>query len=178
MLLSELKKLMQKINPKSSLRFRKPSAATSESEGVSDMENIVESDATEALEQTSYNEPETDDESNDEIERDINAEIDSDIEKLKAIFPELSELGSITELKNPTRYAALRDMGLSVSEAYLATTPRETRSDNRSHLTSSVPRGAKSPGGPMTKQQLNQARAIFGNMSDSEIYNLYKKVTK
>ena len=110
--------------------------------------------------------------------RDLKREIDADVEELRTIFPELSELQDITELNNPTRYAALRDLGLSVSEAYLATAPRAARPDNRAHLTSSVPRGAKSPEGPMTKAQLNQARTLFGDMSDSEIYNLYKKVTK
>ena len=174
MLLLELKKLMQKISPKSSLMPRKPSAVTSESEGVSDMDEFVDSEVMQAPEQMADDTTETKLGS----EGDIEALIDSDVEELRSIFPELSELGSITELKNPTRYAALRDMGLSVSEAYLATTPREARPDNRAHLTSSVPRGAKSPDGPMTKHQLNQARAIFGNMSDSEIYNLYKKVTK
>ena len=173
MLLAELKKLMQRTKQKISPRSRKSSAEISESEGVSNMENIIESETIESIDNIPVN-----DDAEDKGERDIDVEIDMDIEELRSTFPELSELGSITELKNPTRYAALRDMGLSVSEAYLVTTPRETRPDNRSHLTSSVPRGAKSPDGPMTKQQLNQARAIFGNMSDSEIYNLYKKVTK
>ena len=137
------------------------------------MENNVEYESTDSIEQS----PEDYVETQTEPERDVEAEIDSDIEELKSAFPELSELRSITELKNPTRYAALRDMGLSVSEAYLATTPRVAQPDNRAHLTSSVPRGAKSPDGPMTKHQLKQARAIFGDMSDNEIYNLYKKVT-
>ena len=137
------------------------------------MENNVDYESTDSIEQS----PEDYVETQTEPERDVEAEIDSDIEELKSAFPELSELRSITELKNPTRYAALRDMGLSVSEAYLATTPRVAQPDNRAHLTSSVPRGAKSPDGPMTKHQLKQARAIFGDMSDNEIYNLYKKVT-
>ena len=131
------------------------------------MDEIIENEIIEAPDELSDSEGEVD----------VASEVDSDVEELKSLFPELAELDSITKL-NPTRYAALRDMGLSVSEAYLATTPRETRQDNRAHLTSSVPRGAKSPGSPMTKQQLNQARAIFGDMSDGEIYNLYKKVTK
>ena len=137
------------------------------------MEGFVDSEVAEPIGNTPCIESEEDI----LIERDVESEVESDIEELRSVFPELAELGSITELKNPTRYAALRDMGLSVSEAYLATTPRVAQPDNRAHLTSSVPRGAKSPEGPMTKHQLKQARAIFGDMSDSEIYNLYKKVT-
>ena len=168
MLLSELKKFVQKTRSKISLTARKSPAATLESEVPSNMDEIIENEIIEAPDELPDSEGEVD----------VASEVDSDVEELKALFPELAELDSITKLKNPTRYAALRDMGLSVSEAYLATTPRETRQDNRAHLTSSVPRGAKSPASPMTKQQLNQARAIFGDMSDAEIYNLYKKVTK
>ena len=173
MLLAKLKKLMQQTSSKISLRSRKSPVAISESEGVSNMEGFVDSEVAEPIGNTPCIESEEDI----LIERDVESEVDSDIEELRSVFPELAELGSITELKNPTRYAALRDMGLSVSEAYLATTPRVAQPDNRAHLTSSVPRGAKSPEGPMTKHQLKQARAIFGDMSDSEIYNLYKKVT-
>lgn len=172
MLLSELKKFVQKTRSRISLTARKSPAATLESEVPSNMDEIIENEIIEAPDEL----PDSDD--GEDTRSEIESEVDSDVEELKALFPELAELDSITKLKNPTRYAALRDMGLSVSEAYLATTPREARPDNRAHLTSSVPRGAKSPAGPMTKQQLNQARAIFGDMSDTEIYNLYKKVTK
>ena len=173
MQISALKKLSLQISRKISRRLEKSSAKISESEGVSNMEGFVDSEVAEPIGNTPCIESEEDI----LIERDVESEVESDIEELRSVFPELAELGSITELKNPTRYAALRDMGLSVSEAYLATTPRVAQPDNRAHLTSSVPRGAKSPEGPMTKHQLKQARAIFGDMSDSEIYNLYKKVT-
>lgn len=104
--------------------------------------------------------------------------IDSDLEELKREFSELKEIKSITELKNPTRYAALRELGLSVSEAYLATTPRAAAPDNRAHLKSSVPSAARSPHSSMTRQEMNEARAIFGDISDSEIQKLYQRVTR
>lgn len=49
---------------------------------------------------------------------------------------------------------------------------------NRSHLTSSVPRGAKTPQSDLTKGELAQIRSLFANLDDKEIQRLYKKVTK
>lgn len=102
----------------------------------------------------------------------------NDIEELKEGFSELSEIESITELDNPIRYAALRDIGLSPSEAYLLTSRKIAKQDNRSHLTASVPAAAKSPEIGLGKRELEELRDIFGNISDAEIYQLYKKVTK
>ena len=50
--------------------------------------------------------------------------------------------------------------------------------NNRSHLTSSVPRAAKAPLGTLTKGELAEIRTLFANMDDTEIQRLYKKVTK
>lgn len=104
--------------------------------------------------------------------------LDSDLEILKAEFPELSGLTGITGLKNPTRYGALRDLGLSPAEAYLATNQRAPLPDNRAHLTSGVPISARPPASAMTKGQMSQAREIFEGMSDTEIQKLYLKVTR
>lgn len=54
----------------------------------------------------------------------------------------------------------------------------ESTSDTKSHLTSSVPRAASIPRGAMTKQELNEARALFRGLDDGEIHRLYKKVTQ
>ena len=50
--------------------------------------------------------------------------------------------------------------------------------NNRSHLTSSVPRAAKTPTGYLTKGELKEIRELFKNLDDKEIQRLYKKVTK
>ena len=99
-----------------------------------------------------------------------------DIKALKEEFSELSELSDICELDNPLRYAALRDLGLSPAEAYLASSKRHKK-DNRSHLvaTRSV---SVSQSGSMSDAELSMAREIFGGISDTEIRKLYKKVTK
>lgn len=103
---------------------------------------------------------------------------DNDLEELKEEFPELRDLGSITELANPIRYAALRDLGLSPAEAYILTSRKRMGYDNRSHLTASVPASARSPRGGMSARELSEMRLIFGDISDTEINKLYKKVTQ
>lgn len=100
----------------------------------------------------------------------------ADARELRGEFPELSSLSSITELDDPIRYGALRDLGLTPAEAYLATKKRR-ESDNRSHLrpTRSVARGAAPL---MTEAEMSAARELFSGISDSEIRQLYKRVTK
>lgn len=98
-----------------------------------------------------------------------------DLVALREEFGELASLSSITELNNPLRYAALRDLGLSPREAYLATAERTHRRDNRSHLYG-TPRRALG-GSMMPEADMAAAREIFGDLSDTEIRKLYKKVT-
>ena len=103
--------------------------------------------------------------------------IDSDLDELRQEFSELAEIKDITELNNPTRYAALRDLGLSPAEAYLATTPHRVH-DNRSHLRGTPTSSAGRPASAMTQREWQQLRAIFEDMSDGEIEKLYRKVNK
>ena len=107
---------------------------------------------------------------------DYAAVVSEDLKILRKEFPELSEIEDICELSNPLRYAALRDLGLSPEEAYLATAKRQKK-DNRSHLfatkTVSVSRN-----GAMSDSELAAAREIFSDISDREIRKLYKRVTK
>lgn len=116
------------------------------------------------------------------IESTANEEVDyaeiikADTEALKARFPELSKISDVSELDNPLRYAALRDLGLTPEEAYLATRKRRI-ADNRSHLYPS-PSVAKSEGGTIPESEMRSARELFSEMSDAEIRRLYRKVTK
>lgn len=113
----------------------------------------------------------------DEDSVDYEGIIREDIAQLKSEFPELSELSEITQLNNPLRYAALRDLGLSPAEAYMATAPRHRQRDNRSHLTSAMPKAGVNRYGGMTKREMDRARELFADLSDSEIQALYKSVT-
>ena len=104
--------------------------------------------------------------------------LSEDIEELRRDFPELCGIESVTELQNPIRYAALRDIGLSPAEAYVLTSRAIPRPDTRAHLTSSVPKAAKSPDTTLSKREIEELRNIFGDISDADIYKLYRKVTK
>jgi hypothetical protein len=132
---------------------------------------------------TKITEPTQEEESKSEsIESAANEEVDyaeiikADTEALKARFPELSKISDVTELDNPLRYAALRDLGLTPEEAYLATRKRRM-SDNRSHLYPS-PSVSKSESETMPESEMRSARELFSGLSDSEIRKLYRKVTK
>ena len=103
--------------------------------------------------------------------------IEADIEELRDAFPELKDLNAISELENPMRFAALRDLGLSATEAYLATSAPRPAYDNRAHLRASVPGGA-GVATEMSRSEYAMARDIFTDLSDSEIRKLYRKVTK
>lgn len=124
---------------------------------------------------------------NPEISEDIKDEGDSidyeelertDMEELCSLFPNLRGKTKITELDNPLRYAALRDLGLTPKEAYLATSEPIQKYDNRSHLKSSVPRSAAAPADILTRSELEAARELFSGLSDREIQKLYKRVSR
>ena len=115
-------------------------------------------------------------EDNEEPLQDYGALAERDLNELKREFPELRSLEHVSGLDNPLRYAALRDLGLTPREAYLATAKRP-RPDSRAHLSAAMPRGAGSPGGGMTSRQLAEARELFSDLGESEIRSLYKKVT-
>ena len=102
----------------------------------------------------------------------------SDMQELIAIFPHLKGKQSVSELENPLRYAALRDLGLTPREAYLATAQPTVAYDNRSHLRSAVPIGAGALGQSMSTRELEEARELFSGLSDRDIQKLYKRVTK
>lgn len=103
---------------------------------------------------------------------------EKDMAELSAIFPHLKGKRSVAELDNPLRYAALRDLGLTPKEAYLATSEPIRRTDNRSHLTSAVPHAAGEITFAMSARELSAARELFSGLSDREIRKLYNKVTK
>ena len=112
----------------------------------------------------------------DDGEIDYAAVLDADMAELRAEFPELDGMKDIYELANPVRFGALRDLGLSAREAYLASGGRRTVYDNRRHLTASVPRTAISAVVSMPRRELDMARELFGDMSDTDIQKLYRKV--
>ncbi|MDY3845795.1 MAG: hypothetical protein SOZ62_02645 [Eubacteriales bacterium] len=106
----------------------------------------------------------------------------SDLSEIRSLFPENAKIANICEINNPIRYATLREIGLSVKEAYLATNGivktnrvQHTSYDNRSHIVSAVPRQAISSDIGMSRSELEEAKQIFGNLTEKEIRNLYRR---
>ncbi len=112
-----------------------------------------------------------------EAEPDYGKLLDADMRELSREFKADGSI-KVTDLKNPVRYGALRDLGLTPREAYLASGGKRERPDNRAHLSSSVPRAMTSAFSEIPRSELEAARELFSDMSDSEIRALYKKVTQ
>lgn len=119
--------------------------------------------------------PSEDNEDGSEVGIDYAALAAEDLKALRSEFRELSGLTDICELDNPLRYAALRDLGLTPAEAYLATAKRQKK-DNRSHLYATRTVTA-APQGSMSEAEMAAAREIFSGVSDAEIRKLYKRVS-
>ncbi len=108
---------------------------------------------------------------------DYEALIKSDVAQLRAEFPELARITDVTDLNNPLRYAALRDLGLTPAEAYLATAKRTSR-DTRAHLKAAHGRNAAASEITMSPFELAAARELFPGKNDAELQRLYKRVAK
>ena len=98
-----------------------------------------------------------------------------DLDALLADVPELRE--AVSGAINEKRFLELRRLGLSVREAYLATSVPKGK-DNRAHIISEVPSGARSPEIGMSSFEMETARNLFDGLSEQEIKRLYAQVTK
>lgn len=115
---------------------------------------------------------------NEQTVPDYEAMAAEDLSEIRKAFPELRQLKSLTELHSLTRYAELREAGLSAVEAAAATQYerlRRPREDTRAHLSSSVPRHTSPTGGRISMGELSAARELFPSLSDREIEALYKR---
>jgi len=99
----------------------------------------------------------------------------ADIPELCLEFPEL-RAGDVSLAVNAERYRELRAIGLTPREAYLATA-KASHADNRSHLVTGVPSGAKIHSVGMTSWEMSTAKGLFSDLSESEIKRLYNRVT-
>ena len=142
-----------------------------------DIEQTVDTEEVFEIDNDSKEIENTDNDTDPTIEVDYEKVIEDDLASLRSEFHELANVVSITELNNPLRYAALRDLGLSPAEAYLATRKR-TPSDTRAHLGTAYAKRAASPYGSMPQRELTAARELFGDLNDADIQRLYRKVTK
>lgn len=103
--------------------------------------------------------------------------VEDDLAAIRKEFPTLHGVNDITDLKNPLRFGALRDLGLTVKEAFLASGGARSGYDNRAHLTASVPKRA-SRGIEMSRKEYEVAKDLFPGLGDSEIKKLYQRAIK
>ena len=113
----------------------------------------------------------------------------ADIAELGRLYPSLG-ITDLRQIDNPGRYGALREMGLSVEEAFLATNADRVhahssgttvhRADGKAHIRGDMPaKGASATDGfTLSASQMRDARELFPGMSDKEIIALYKSVSK
>ena len=99
---------------------------------------------------------------------------EAEITALRESFPELSGIDSLGALKNPEKYEKFRRMGLTPTEAYMAS--GEHRLAVRGIPASPLSVARRTEGIP--DRQLRMAREIFTGLTDVEIQALYKRVTK
>lgn len=113
----------------------------------------------------------------------------ADIAELGRLYPSLG-ITDLRQIDDPGRYGALREMGLSVKEAFLATNADRVhahssgttvhRADGKAHIRGDMPaKGASAADGfTLSASQMRDARELFPGMSDKEIIALYKSVSK
>lgn len=111
----------------------------------------------------------------------------ADMNELHSMFPETKDITKLENIPNCRRYAELRDMGLSVKEAYSAANPEGRReavatavkqkaiNASKSHLKSNVPIASKDTSVKISRAEMNQMREMFPDKSDKELIALYKK---
>ena len=109
--------------------------------------------------------------------RDYEAMAAADLAEIKRLDPTYAPASHLCELPFARRFAALRDMGLSVTEALAAVTPRFSPHDTRSHLRASAPGGARTPSGLLSREELKAAKELFSDLSEGELHSLYRRVT-
>ena len=113
-----------------------------------------------------------------EIPVDYEAMAAEDLAEIKRLDSSYAPASHLSELPFARRFAELRDLGLSVKEALAAASPRFDRADGKRHLRAMTPRGTRSPEGTMDRDRMKEAKLLFGNLSESEINALYRRVTR
>ena len=119
-------------------------------------------------------------EANGASEPDFAALAAQDLASLRAAFPALSDMASVSELPEAERYGELREAGLSPIEAFCASHHKiltARKEDNRAHLSASIGRTASVGGTRIGAAALSEARDLFPSLSDREIEMLYRRVT-
>ncbi len=109
-------------------------------------------------------------------ERDYARLAEEDLAEIKRLDASYLPLTHLSQLPFARRFAALRDMGLSVAEALAASNPRFPKENGKAHLLPSAGKGAASPAGTLSGEDMRHAKELFSDLSDGEIQKLYRRV--
>lgn len=115
--------------------------------------------------------------------------VKQDIDAIHKAYPGTKKYNHVWELPNALEFGRLMQEGkLSATAAFAASHPdiaeahskRPARNGNlngtKSHITSSVPKGAKDNSTPMSKSEMESYREMFPDLSKAEIKKMYKKI--
>lgn len=115
-----------------------------------------------------------------------------DLAAIHAAYPETKKYKSWKEFPHYVEFANLMDdkkLKLSAVGAFSAAHPdivsahvaganrAKNLAGTKTHLTSSVPKGAKDTGSKMTRTELNYYRDLLPDATDEEIKKIYKRIT-
>lgn len=109
---------------------------------------------------------------------DYAAQAEADLAEIKRLAPQYAPAAHLSELPFAHRFAELRDLGLSVSEALAAASPYPTPKDSRAHLRSMTPRGMGSTEASLDRAQMKEAKLLFSGLSEGEINALFRRVSR
>ena len=117
------------------------------------------------------------------------AQAKQDMEAIHKAYPGTKKYQNVWDLPNALEFGRVMAEGrLSATAAFAASHPdiaeahskRPTRNGNlngtKSHITSSVPKGAKDNSTPMSKSEMESYREMFPDLSKAEIKKMYKKI--
>ena len=122
-------------------------------------------------------------------EKEFEKLIASDLVAIQEAYPVAKKFNSVKEFPNFKKFGEYRDKGLSPADAFAAThtsiitegvanSVKQQNLNNKNHLISTVPKGAKNNAITMSKSTLNEWRDIFPDLSDKQIVALYKESLK
>ncbi len=100
----------------------------------------------------------------------------SDLAEIKALCREFAGVERLAELPFAHRFAELRELGLSVSEALAAAMPQRSYESGKGHLRSAVPRPSYTPEDSLSHEEMRAAKDLFYGLSEKEINALYRRV--
>ena len=111
-----------------------------------------------------------------------------DLAAIQAEFKAAAKFNSVADFPNIAKFCEMRDLGLSAVDAFrvaqpdivaegVATAARAT-ADSKSHLRSSVPKGAKDTSTTIPKDELEMYRDMYPDMSEKQLTDLYRRATK